>query len=366
MTVRALLRTANERFRPGHLRFAPEWIILGVNNFCNLRCRMCDVGTGDGQTNFGGNLTGAASRSMPPDLFALILNQMAAHAPNARLGFAYTEPLAWPHLGAALDLARSHGVTTTVTTNGLLLPRQADMLARSGISILHVSIDGPRDVHDRIRGRAGSHDRAMEGIAAVTAVPGAPPVGVVCTITEWNVGHLTDFAEGLAHRHRAGARIASLVVTHNNFIDEAMAARHNARHRAPLTATASNVFAADPAKIDLDHLSRDLTRLARLDLPFTLHLQPRIVDPVGLATYYRDPARPIGRRCRDAFRILMIDADGAAIPAHGRCFRMDLGNIRETSLDRLWRAPALDGLRRNLVAAGGLMPACTRCCSAMS
>lgn len=366
MTIHARLRAANERFLPGHLRFAPEWIILGVNNFCNLRCRMCDVGTGDGQTNFGGNLTGATARSMPPDLFAHILDQMAAHAPGARLGLAYTEPLAWPHLEAALDLARSRGVTTTVTTNGLLLPRLADMLARSGISALNVSIDGPDEVHDRIRGRVGSHDRAMAGIAGLTVIAGAPPVGVVCTITEWNVGHLADFALDLARRHRAGARIASLVVTHNNFVDEAMAARHNALYAAPLAATASNVFAADPAAIDLDHLSRDLTRLVGLDLPFALHLQPHILDPAGLATYYRDPARPVGRRCRDAFRILMIDADGAAIPAHGRCFRMDLGNIRETGLDRLWRAPALDGLRRELVAAGGLMPACTRCCSAMS
>ena len=59
----------------------------------------------------------------------------------------------------------------------------------------------------------------------------------------------------------------------------------------------------------------------------------------------------------------MIDSDGEAIPVHGRCFRFPVGNIREQSLASLWNHGQLAKLRRTLQRAGGLLPACSRCCS---
>lgn len=101
----------------------PRHVVLGVNNFCNLRCVMCDVGTGNAETNFGANLMGARTRTMPWELFQRVADDMAAFCPEARLGFAFTEPLAWRPLGDALSYASALGLYTTVTTNGLLLPK---------------------------------------------------------------------------------------------------------------------------------------------------------------------------------------------------------------------------------------------------
>src|ERR1700679_3782855 len=123
--MREYLRKANERLLPGNLIFGPAHIVLGVNNFCNLHCRMCDVGTGNDETNFGANLVGAKTRSMPLELFRQIADEVAATWPRAHLGFVYTEPLAWQPLGEALAYASQRGLYTSVTTNGLLLPRRA-------------------------------------------------------------------------------------------------------------------------------------------------------------------------------------------------------------------------------------------------
>ena len=62
-----LLRRVNERIFPAHLFFGPTDAVIGVNNFCNLRCIVGDVGTGN-------------------------------------------EPLAWPSLGEALGYARARGL----------------------------------------------------------------------------------------------------------------------------------------------------------------------------------------------------------------------------------------------------------------
>ena len=352
------LRALNERLLPGRLMFGPTHVVLGVNNFCNLRCVMCDVGTGNSETNFGANLVGAKTRSMPLDLFAHIADAMAAYCPSAHLAFAFTEPLAWKPLGEALAMAKERGLSSSVTTNGLLLARFLDDLAHGQCRDLAVSLDGPEDVHDQIRRHPGSYARAVAGIEALAAKPGAPDIGVYCTITELNVGSLRSFL-----REMSRLPLKRVGLLHNNFVTEGQAEAHNALYGGPLHATASNVFLTDPARIDLELLAAELQEIERAVYPFPVLIQPRLTSVEALETYYRRPETPIGRACHDASRMLMIDADGEAIPVHGRCFRFPIGNIREQSLASIWNHKQLSELRVALRRAGGLLPACSRCCS---
>ena len=60
----------------------------------------------------------------------------------------------------------------------------------------------------------------------------------------------------------------------------------------------------------------------------------------------------------------MIKSDGSAIPAHGRCYNLTLGNVHNETLKQIWEGGQLKKLRTDLNKAGGLFPACSRCCSA--
>jgi MoaA/NifB/PqqE/SkfB family radical SAM enzyme len=335
----------------------PAHVILGVNTFCNLRCLMCDVGTGNAETNFGANLMGAQTRSMPWETFRRIADDMAGFCPEAHLGFAFTEPLAWKPLGEALDYAAGLGLHATVTTNGLLLPRRASELAGGRCRELFVSLDGPAPVHDRIRRHAGSFARATEGIAAVAALPDPPEISVFCTISEFNVGHLAAF---LAEMRALPLKQVGLM--HNNFVTSDQAEAHNALYGALYPATASNTFASDPAGIDIAELAGELGEIAAAPWPFRLTIQPDLTGEADLTLYYRQPERPVGRRCHDAFRMLMIDADGEAVPVHGRCYRFSIANVVDGGIEGLWRHPNVEALRATLDQAGGQLPACSRCC----
>jgi MoaA/NifB/PqqE/SkfB family radical SAM enzyme len=359
--MRGRLRALNERFLPRRLMFGPQCVVLGVNNFCNLRCVMCDVGTGDDQTNFGANLVGSTARSMPIELFRRIADQIVEHYPHASLALAYTEPLAWAPLLEALDYARILGVRTALTSNGLLLPAKAEALARTGLTELAISVDGPAEVHDAIRRRKGSYARAVEGIRTFTAQPGAAPVAVYCTITERNVGRLRDFLDGVAD-----LKLRRVGLIHNNFVTPELAALHNHTFGERFLATASNVFEADPTAIDIEALSIELTRIAATRYPFPVMIQPNVTDADGLEAYYRNPERPFGRRCTDIHRLLMIDSDGEVLPANGRCYRFPIANVRTESLKEIWNHPSLAAARQALNEAGGLLPACSRCCGAFN
>lgn len=355
--VASILRKLNERLLPGHIFFPPTHIILGVNNFCNLRCVMCDVGTGD-DTNFGANLTGSKTRAMPIGLFERILDETCAFCPGAHLGFAYTEPLAWPHLGEALRLAHQRKIYASVTTNGLLLPQRAKELW-PGCKSLSVSIDGPKPVHDHIRRRPGSYARAVSGIEAVSGLREGPEISVFCTVTEHNTGSLRQFLLEMSD-----LPLKRVGILHNNFVTDDQAVRHNFAYQQDFHATASNIFDSNPARIDLETLSGELREIARQRYRFPVTIHPHLIELNELTTYYLKPDVFVGHRCNDAARMLMIDSDGEAIPVHGRCYRFPIGNIRQESLASIWGHEKLAGLRRTLRCSGGLLPGCSRCCSA--
>ena len=343
----ARLTTAS---RPGH-------VVLGVNNFCNLRCLMCDVGTGNSETNFGANLMGARTKSMPWELFQSIADDMAAFCPEARLGFAFTEPLAWRPLGDALAYASALGLYATVTTNGLLLPKRAAEFGGGRCRGLFVSLDGPAALHDRIRRHNGSFARAVEGIRAVAALQDAPEISVFCTISEHNVGHLKTFLTDISD-----LPLKHVGLIHNNFVTPAMANEHNVLYGATYPATPSNSFESDPTTIDIVRLADELADIKASTWPFSVTIQPDRTSEADLDIYYHHPSQFVGRRCHDAFRILMVDADGESVPVHGRCYRFPIANVREAGLEGIWNHSNIEALRTALSEAGGLLPACSRCC----
>jgi len=59
----------------GRCRQSPEWLVLGVNNVCNLHCKMCDVGLGESGTAFWANLIGQNPHNMTLELLREILRQ---------------------------------------------------------------------------------------------------------------------------------------------------------------------------------------------------------------------------------------------------------------------------------------------------
>lgn len=355
-----LLKKANVRMAPGRLFYGPEWIVLGVNNLCNMSCKMCDVGVGFEGSNFYHNLMGARPLNMPLELIRKVFDQMAEHFPKAKAGYAFTEPIIYPHLLESLDYAQQRGIYTSMTTNALKLPKLAADLARAGLDDIFISLDGPPEVHNEIRGNKRSFEWAMEGMEKVFALEGhRPGISVYCTITEWNIGRLREFA-----RLFKGMPLGQMGFMHTNFTPQSVADRHNAIYGGQYPATASNMEQIDLSAMDLDLLWEEVDALQRADLGFPISFSPAFSSKEQLKAFYLHPERIIGHICNDAFRTLMVKSDGTVIPAHGRCYSLTVGNLYENDLKSIWNAPALARFRKELMKAGGLLPACARCCSA--
>lgn len=107
---------------------------------CNLRCIHC------------------YSESNPAREGEIPAQRLKPFMRDARtLGYSYVgvsggEPLLWSDLGPFLDYVSDIGFSTSVITNGTLLDRDRAKWLRGRVGLIAVSVDGPPDDHDAIRG----------------------------------------------------------------------------------------------------------------------------------------------------------------------------------------------------------------------
>ena len=78
------------------------------------------------------------------------------------------EALLHSHLWEMCELLRQADIGITVLSTGLLLRRHALELVRYCDDVV-VSLDGPREIHDKIRNIPRAYDRLADGVAAVKA-----------------------------------------------------------------------------------------------------------------------------------------------------------------------------------------------------
>ncbi len=357
--MKTYLKKANINFYPKHLFYAPQWIILAVNNVCNLHCKMCDVGTQHTQSNFYDHMVGTQPMNMPKELLFKIIDETKHYFPSTKLGYAFTEPSVYPYLMESLQYASSKNIYTSMTTNGLQLAKQADDLMTSGLNEICISLDGPPQIHNEIRGHKQSFEKAMAGIEKLISLPKRKiKISVFCAITEWNIGSLMEFLT-----YFKNVPLHQIGFMHTVFNTEKQAAEHNLQFGENYFATASNMQEIKLENYDLEKLHTEIQAIKQANFLFPIHFQPRLNTKQELENYYLSPEVKIGKKCLDVFQHLMIKSDGSVIPAHSRCYAINAGNIYTESLKEIWNSKNVSKLRKDISDAGGLFPACTRCCS---
>ncbi|MGO9572420.1 MAG: radical SAM protein [Desulfomonilaceae bacterium] len=161
-----------------------DCLSVEVTTRCNSSCSHCFV---------------RASRrrrsSLATDLVQTLVRE-GYEAGYRHLHVTGGEPLLWRGLLRIFDYAFAQGYQTVfLNTNGTLLTSKIshELAAYRGLAI-SVSLQGPRRLHDRIRGK-GSYDRALKGVD--NAIRAGLPVYIFTTVGRSLIPDLPRFAEGL-------------------------------------------------------------------------------------------------------------------------------------------------------------------------
>ena len=137
---------------------------VAITYRCNLSCRFCYAGCGQGCSRGNGS-------EMILSQIKRILEIIYKEAQAPTVSFTGGEPLLRSDLPKMVVFAKSLGFRVNLITNGTLATTErVKVLADAGLDSAQVSIEGSRSqIHDGITGLPGSFEQSVAGIKSIKA-----------------------------------------------------------------------------------------------------------------------------------------------------------------------------------------------------
>ena len=315
---------ANAATRPG---LVPTPVLqIHASLTCNLTCIHCYSSSSP-----------SAHGGLPVERICRTIEEAAAIGYKA-VAFSGGEPLVYPGLARALAQAKALGLKTSVTTNGTLLDAARLEELHDIVDVLAISLDGPPDLHNDMRGSSTAFDRMLAGVANARAA--GMRLGFIHTLTRRSWEHLLWLAEfaqsngaALFHIHpleiygRAGEMMAREALDQETL------------GRAYLLGFALLAKYQGEMGVQIDLVHRD--QLLR--------------NP---ACIYAADGWDAGASAGELLGVAVLEPDGSVVPvAYGFSRRYRICNVNEEPLTAGWRRymtrgyPAFRRLSRDVFAA---------------
>jgi len=274
-------------------------------------------------------------QDMLPDIERLEVEQVV---------FSGGEPLLHSDLGALARPLRALGIRLTLLTTGLLLERHAELAAECFDEVI-VSLDGPPEVHDRVRRVPEAFGLLERG---VRALGGRVPTAGRCTVQSENAGALRAT---VATARRLGLESISFLAA--DLSSEAF-------HRpGGWTAEKQAEVSGGPAALAV--LEREVEALiveeaASIEAGFIRESPEKLRRIAGRFREALGLAQPQAPRCNAPWVSAVVETDGALRPCF---FHAEVGNVLAGGLAGGVNGARAEEFRSRLDVAED--PTCRRC-----
>ena len=337
----------------------PETLSLFLTYQCNLRCKMCGQWGEQGSSKGYDKDTLTAALSV--DEVKALVDDVKGFKPNITLFGG--EPLLYRGWQDVVTHVKQAGLRCNMISNCALLTKHAEEVLDVGVDEIILSLDGPEDIHDEVRGREGTFARVRDGLQALAAAKAArgvarPLVNVSSVVFENNyrvMDKTLSTAEGL------GAD--SITFHHLIFINPEIYSRHCAFFSDKFGVSESDwqgFVRESLPEIDPEALLAKLAEVKSADTSVDVSVYPNLTDD-EVRRYYREfnfLPTSYKRRCMSPWMVAYIFPDGTVRPCNSLCFVA--GNLRENTFREIWNSPRYVDFRKTLKAER-LFPACVRC-----
>ena len=305
------------------------------------------------------------SRELPVETWVNLFEQVSSFRPWIYLTGG--EPLLYPQFMEFVREARERKLNLQVQTNGTFLAEMADFLVQAGVVEVIISLDGPPEVHDAIRGVPGTFRKLKEGVEALLTARArrrspTPVIAINCTVSRANLKTLPQMvplavklgAETMQIQHTM-FNSPEMVTWHNKILSPEMIRKLGLDLAFPSLGE-REYYQSEITSGDIPILQASITQARRMakdkvNLTFLPMLPAEF-----LSAYYLDLDYPFNQNCDFFWKTLRIFPDGT----HSPCLNLRAGNIAQDSLADIWNGPRMQTLR--LLVNQRLLPGCVRCC----
>jgi MoaA/NifB/PqqE/SkfB family radical SAM enzyme len=284
-------------------------ILWEVTYACPLRCPFCYSESGL-----------RPARTLSPPALLEVADRLLTIRPRV-VHLSGGEPLLVKGLFEVAERLSRGGVAVVLTTSGFGLDAGAARAIAATCHSVHVSVDGPdAALHDRLRGREGSFDAALDALALLDRLArarreaGQPRLrfGIDCVVLRENFAALPRLITDVAARFPEAE-----FVIFNGVVPQGLASRDD--YAAEL------LDEAQMAALDGEDLARSLAKLAGDRLAvftrnnFDLQMHPETVRDGTAWTLDR----------------MIVEPDGEVRAMEA--YEGTVGNVRDEPLELLWR-----------------------------
>ena len=332
-----------------------QLIHLQLTKHCNLRCSFC------GQWGDAGYMKGSTVNDLTIEDWLRVVDQAVDYRSKTGVNPMFIlwggEPLASPAFPAVSTALRDHGFKTQLITNGVLIEKHSELINRN-IDTVFVSLDGPPEIHEKLRGASGIYPKIKRGMATLDP----KRVKRICLFTL--CGDNYHVAAEFPHQLEA---MGFEQVIYQNLIfcnsEQAADYRHWMKTSFGQEAPKLSSWISDtvePWVEQLNEVRKTLQTEAQAGrYPIEVELYPNDLNTSNIAQWYNAsiPLKKNPSPCLLPFRHLQVNHDG------NTHFCVDfndfsLGNVRESTLFELFHNERAARFRAEGATCNSL---CARC-----
>jgi len=306
-------------------------LILYPHNRCNCRCVMCDIWKADSTS----------------EISAADLNRHLVDIERLRVQrvvFSGGEPLMHSDLFRFCGLLRALGIRTTILSTGLLLERNAQLIVDHVDDVI-VSLDGPPEIHDRIRRVHGAFAKLAQGVRAIHELDGTFPISARCTVQRENHFCIRDTAKAAKALGLSSISFLAADVTSEAF-----------NRPGGWELARQQKIAIDESQITM--LEDQLEKLSEEwnGSGFVLENREKLERIVRHYQAHLGLCEPVAPRCNAPWVSAVVEADSTVRPCF---FHRAIGALNGHGLFEVLNSPQAVQFRRDLDVATN--PVCQRC-----
>jgi MoaA/NifB/PqqE/SkfB family radical SAM enzyme len=300
---------------------------------CNLSCQMCFRDSGQkGELSFEEFKTIADNLSPSVKQINLIGGEVFLRADIFEI----------------INYLRDLGLFVRIQTNGTLLDlkKLQKLSGYWNVTGLGFSIDGPREIHNEIRGSKTAYDKT---ISAIKDSSGFFSVSVNTVLLDKNFTSIEEIFLSLRDLGIKEYRIEPEMFATPKEVEESGV--------EPIVANIKDAGRYSFSAKDLVALKKRLDKLAE-ERGLKVVIAPRVAE-IDAEDFIAGTVRENKKLFCKHLLVPRVDSEGNLVFCH--IIKKRFGSLKTESFDELWIGEEIKDFRRNLLE-GNLLPVCKRCC----
>ena len=340
-----------------------QTIDMELSVLCNLRCSFCWWW---GENGIAFKLYKERDPLVTQELSTQeifnFIDQVAPSKPSFYLSGG--EPFIRKDTVDIIEYIAKKGMSVITNNNGTVLTDdKLQRLAKIKALTINFSIDGTRDVHNKIRGM-GMYEKTTSTIKKLLEYRGNtlfPAIKTNTTFSPWLLGHMDELIREL----QDNVGVDAVRMQHLWFTDKEHAESHKAvlkdmlGHENDTGVDGHIITRPEPDYAEKLYAEIDKVESTRYKKPVFIHPKMNLET---MKKYYGDLNFSRTSKCNVAMDHVVIKADGDVMFCPDSWIQYKIGSIRKDHIDTIWRGERAQKFREALDKVG-LFPACARCCA---